>query len=232
VGYSARAIARRRCLGTTKTGNPCRAWALWDDPRQLCVNHAGRGHTGPMEGKRRSYPRGRYTPCRCEAYAWPHRPAAGLCRWPDPPEFRLTTPAGTKNPDNWIWPVGEVVRVERGESRQSESPRTRPVIVGENWTREEEIADIMRRIGRLARKTPTAALNRSHPRILGRSSGILGTQVGSHAVVHVPRRAVDTGGIGSSTFTVRGSKKSGACGQKQEAIPTVSTCRLVYYLYQ
>jgi hypothetical protein len=99
-----------------------------------------------MEGKRGSYPRGRSMPCRCEAYAWPHRPSAGLCRWPEPPEFRLTTPAGTKNSDNWIWPVGEVVRVERDETRQPEGSRT--VIIGENWTREEEIADIMRRIGR------------------------------------------------------------------------------------
>ena len=23
--------------------------------------------------------------CRCQAYPWPHRPAGGLCRWPDPP---------------------------------------------------------------------------------------------------------------------------------------------------
>lgn len=148
MGYSARAVALRRCLGTTKAGKPCRAWAVWDDPRQLCVQHAGRGHTGPMEDKRGAYPRGRYVPCRCEAYAWPHRPSAGLCCWPEPPVFRLTTPAGTKNPDSWIWPVGEVVRVERGEPRQQEGPRTRPVIVGENWTREEEIADIKRRIGR------------------------------------------------------------------------------------
>jgi hypothetical protein len=26
--------------------------------------------------------------CRCEAYPWPHRPAGGLCRWPDPPVER------------------------------------------------------------------------------------------------------------------------------------------------
>jgi hypothetical protein len=23
--------------------------------------------------------------CRCKAYPWPHRPAGGLCRYPDPP---------------------------------------------------------------------------------------------------------------------------------------------------
>ena len=147
MGYSARAVALRRCLGTTKAGRPCRAWAVWDDPRQLCVQHAGRGHTGPMQNHRR-WQRARYVPCTCVAYSFPHRPSAGLCRWPDPPLLRLTTPAGTKNPDSWIWPVGEVVRVERSEPRQSEGPRTRPLIDGENWTREQEIADIMRRIGR------------------------------------------------------------------------------------
>ena len=147
MGYSARAVALRRCLGTTKAGRPCRAWAVWNDPRQLCVQHAGRGHTGPMQNHRR-WQRARYVPCNCVAYSFPHRPSAGLCRWPDPPLLRLTTPAGTKNPDSWIWPVGKVVRAECSEHGQSEGPRTRPVIVGENWTRKEEIADIMRRIGR------------------------------------------------------------------------------------
>ncbi len=33
--------------------------------------------------------------CRCAAYNWPHRPGGGLCRWPDEPEYWLTTPAGT-----------------------------------------------------------------------------------------------------------------------------------------
>ena len=27
---------------------------------------------------------------------WPHRPAGGLCRWPEPPLWRSTVPAGTK----------------------------------------------------------------------------------------------------------------------------------------
>lgn len=101
MAYGAAAIARRRCLGTTKAGAPCRAWAVWDDERQLCVNHAGRHHQGPrppkldfltapsfseycFEKERREYRlRTRYQPCRCTAYAWPHRPASGRCRWPD-----------------------------------------------------------------------------------------------------------------------------------------------------
>ncbi len=33
--------------------------------------------------------------CRCTAYSWPHRPGGGLCRWPEEPEYRLTTLAGT-----------------------------------------------------------------------------------------------------------------------------------------
>jgi hypothetical protein len=35
-------------------------------------------------------------PCRCQAYPHPHRPGAGLCRWPDPPKYRTTTPQGTR----------------------------------------------------------------------------------------------------------------------------------------
>lgn len=35
-----------------------------------------------------------YPPCQCSAYGWPHRPGGGVCRWPDPPQFRLTTRAG------------------------------------------------------------------------------------------------------------------------------------------
>jgi hypothetical protein len=140
--YSAKAVARRRCLGTTKAGNPCQAWAVWDDPRQLCVNHAGRHHRGKMRNKLKPSQRARYPLCTCEAYSFPHRPGGGLCRWPDTPEFKLTTPAGTKSTDGWPWPTGEVMRVEREEPRE---PRI--VSPGADWTREEEIADIRRRLG-------------------------------------------------------------------------------------
>ena len=94
--YGPAAIARRRCTGTTKAGAPCRAWALWDDPEQRCVIHAGRGHRGPL-ASRWPQPRqpARYVPCWCTAYPWPHRPASGLCRWPDPPTVTSPTPAGT-----------------------------------------------------------------------------------------------------------------------------------------
>jgi len=148
VGYSARAIARRRCLGLTKAGKPCRAWALWDDPRQLCVNHAGRHHRGKMGNKPKPSQRARYPLCTCEAYSFPHRPGGGLCRYPEAPLYRLTTPPSTKTGESWWGCSGEVVRVERGEPWKSQTPKPKILPPGANWTREEEIADIMRRIGR------------------------------------------------------------------------------------
>ena len=44
---------------------------------------------------RKSDERTHFEPCACPAYNWPHRPGGGLCRWPDEPTHRLTTPAGT-----------------------------------------------------------------------------------------------------------------------------------------
>jgi hypothetical protein len=34
--------------------------------------------------------------CRCEAYPWPHCPAGGLCRWPDPPLERWKPKPGSR----------------------------------------------------------------------------------------------------------------------------------------
>ncbi|HEX9412230.1 MAG TPA: hypothetical protein VF916_01890 [Ktedonobacterales bacterium] len=107
--YGFLAAVRRRCTATRRDGQPCRGWALWDmtrtDGRQLCLVHAGHIHRGPQrvwdEGVGLYVPRGwhrertRYTPCTCAAYQWPHRPGGGLCRWPYPPEWRCTIPAGT-----------------------------------------------------------------------------------------------------------------------------------------
>lgn len=96
--YSEAARARRRCTGRRKDGEPCQAWAVWDDPRQLCMAHAGRHHRGRMmRGLTRSH-HARNPSCLCAAYQWPHRPGGGLCRWPDPPERMRTTPAGTHAP--------------------------------------------------------------------------------------------------------------------------------------
>ncbi len=80
------------------TGLPARAFACWDDPEQLCVAHNGRHHRGPIPHWSIPRPRSRRCaapPCQCRAYDWPHRPGGGLCRWPEPPLYRLTTPAGT-----------------------------------------------------------------------------------------------------------------------------------------
>ena len=105
--YSATAIERRRCRGTRKDGDPCKAWALWGHPDQVCLSHSERRHRGPMALHRRSFAT-RYVPCTCDAYAWPHRPGGGDCEWPDPPRYRCTTPAGThgeyrvrRRPDGW-----------------------------------------------------------------------------------------------------------------------------------
>ena len=94
MAYSEEARRRRKCTGTTAAGKPCNAWALWDDPRQLCVNHAGRHRRGKYGGPRKSTQTHR-KPCTCPAYAWPHRPGGGLCRWPAPPLYRCSIPAST-----------------------------------------------------------------------------------------------------------------------------------------
>ena len=95
MAYSERAIEQRICQGTGKNGEPCRAWALWDDPFQFCVRHSGRWQPTYGTSWSRRPKRTRYKPCTCIAYAWPHRPAGGYCCWPDEPDFRLTTPAST-----------------------------------------------------------------------------------------------------------------------------------------
>lgn len=99
MAYSERARAMRACRHIYPDGRRCKAWALWDDPRQLCMAHAGRHHKGPLPAKRVLYDRpANVTPCTCAAYAWPHRPGGGLCRWPDPPLYRCTTPSSTHKP--------------------------------------------------------------------------------------------------------------------------------------
>jgi len=95
MAYSAKAKELRQCVAITKSGERCRSYARWGDPQQLCGSH-GNHHHGPMTGN--SPQRKRTIPlCNCGAYAWPHRPGGGLCRWPDPPEKQCPTPAGTHN---------------------------------------------------------------------------------------------------------------------------------------
>ena len=101
MAYSAAALARRRCAhvygpGHEREGWRCRAFARWDhagalDGSGLCTAHAGRTR-GPDTGRGVPCFECRTVPkCRCRAYAFPHRPGGGLCRWPDPPAREMQT---------------------------------------------------------------------------------------------------------------------------------------------
>lgn len=124
--YGSEALAMRRCTGLRLDGSPCRAWAEWGSPQQRCTAHSGRprrtragcGNSWPYM-PRPTKP-ARYEPCRCIAYAWPHRPASGLCCWPFDPMYRLTTPAGTHRRGrdrSWVrgWSKGldELIRAQK-----------------------------------------------------------------------------------------------------------------------
>jgi hypothetical protein len=87
---------------------------VWGDAYQVCAPHSmyRRQRYGGY-GWRLST-KTRYIPCECVAYAWPHRPGGGICRWPDAPEYQRTTPAGTHS---WPRVRGETKRLERILSR-------------------------------------------------------------------------------------------------------------------
>ena len=72
----------KRCSATTAAGLPCRAPACRGDDR--CHRHGGR-RQGPKA-------------CTCAAYAWPHRPGGGLCRWPEQPAGVCPTKPGMNKP--------------------------------------------------------------------------------------------------------------------------------------
>jgi hypothetical protein len=95
--YTAEAIELRRCKALRADGSPCKGWARWADPGQLCNIHAGRHHRGPMRGSVIEQQSHACPPCTCVAYAWPHRPGGGLCCWPNAPTYRSTIPAGRHN---------------------------------------------------------------------------------------------------------------------------------------
>lgn len=99
MAYSSKAERLRRCTQTKANGTPCRAWARWDDPLQRCAGHGIKPQTqkpGESDKRKPSKP-----VCKCAAYQWPHRPASGLCRWPDPPIERCPTPAGSHLYPRW-----------------------------------------------------------------------------------------------------------------------------------
>ncbi len=97
MAYSMKARLQRKCTGKRADGSPCQAWARWGDDRQLCSSHAikTRKHSDEYKVMRSK------AKCSCEAYQWPHRPASGLCRWPDPPTEKCLTPAGTHDGPRW-----------------------------------------------------------------------------------------------------------------------------------
>jgi hypothetical protein len=90
MAYNQRARELRRCMSLTKAGTPCCGWAVWQDSLQRCGAHGGKRRWRGRESYITVYP-----PCTCIAYSWPHRPGGGLCRWPDSPKYRCTTPAST-----------------------------------------------------------------------------------------------------------------------------------------
>jgi len=123
--YGREAVARRRCRATKADCSPCRAWALWDDPGQRCVSHAGRHHVGPMSRQYGPDTRARYVPCQCAAYAWPHRPGGGRCRWPDP---ALDSVSRKTKPTHAGGDAGSEVPHAECRSQQIPSPDATPPI--------------------------------------------------------------------------------------------------------
>ena len=86
-------IDARRCTALRLDGEPCQAWACWDDPEQRCVSHNGRHHVGPLPNlfeRRWERHKGNVPPCWCPAYVqadgvtpYCHRPGGGRCPWPE-----------------------------------------------------------------------------------------------------------------------------------------------------
>jgi hypothetical protein len=100
MAYSEAAKAKRRCTytfpeGHEREGERCKAWAMWGSDRQLCVAHGTDGRGKEAAPGERVYARRTIPLCECEAYNFPHRPGGGLCRWPETPNMKLTTPEGT-----------------------------------------------------------------------------------------------------------------------------------------
>lgn len=77
-----------RCSAETRDGRNCKAPACAGDTR--CRWHGGRRRIPKV--------------CRCSAYAWPHRPGSGKCRFHEPPDppgtfvYSYSPPAGRNKP--------------------------------------------------------------------------------------------------------------------------------------
>ena len=100
MAYTEKAKALRRCQAVRADGQPCKAWAIWGTYRCSAHTYKTRRTWPPGRGPN---DRGRPIPCTCEAYAWPHKPGGGLCRWPDPPIYRCTTPEHSHDEPRIRW---------------------------------------------------------------------------------------------------------------------------------
>lgn len=82
-------IHQRQCKAVRKDGAPCGNQAMWESAEDLCRRHSP---PSAPDGK----PQSKRPRCTCRAYAFPHRPLTGNCRWPAPPLIVSDKPAGTR----------------------------------------------------------------------------------------------------------------------------------------
>jgi hypothetical protein len=73
----------RRCKATTKAGQPCPNYSVWEySDLGLCSSHLYSRHREPGKGKK-MLPGARYLLCTCKkGPPHPHRPNSGKCAWP------------------------------------------------------------------------------------------------------------------------------------------------------
>lgn len=94
--YNTHAKELRQCRAIKKDGSPCTAWALWNSNKQVCFIHSERPREHCKLDKKWPFKKKARVPsCKCEAYAWPHRPGGGLCEWPLKPKYICLIPEGT-----------------------------------------------------------------------------------------------------------------------------------------
>lgn len=88
----------RGCQSTTKTGQPCKAWAVWEAEQQLCAAHLyqTRGKELTPEEREARARRRRRPRCDCPAYPFPHRLNTGHCCAPEEPHTQHPLQAGAR----------------------------------------------------------------------------------------------------------------------------------------
>ncbi len=136
--YSEKARKLRQCQAICiKNGKQCLNYSRLDS--NFCGLHLGKNRGRPKNihrvfriMKRQAQSRKRHPSniCKCKAYNFPHRAGGGLCRWPDPPLERLTTPSGTRSE------MGKLKKELR--EMGCSNPLTRSI----NYERQGEIVEI------------------------------------------------------------------------------------------